>query len=234
MRDSVSYQQKDWERVQKLGLTPRVTSPEAYATRVAQGMRLAQATLEATKEVVPTIPTIKGLHYITFEGVHPWAGSIRQPGQEVRAGELICSLAEDVMGDLMKLRREMINNPLTGSKEYKAEVIAFYHASLLAIHPFLDGNGRVARTILDFQTKRMLGHSLSQNIGRDEYVEALGRAQGEGVLAPLARIVARRDLSVHRSIEQVHEHSFKQAVGDELIMSKPRFSEEMERGIRRR
>jgi fido (protein-threonine AMPylation protein) len=143
-------------------------------------MRLAQATLAATKDIVPTLPTIKGVHYIMFEGVHPWAGSFRKPGEEVRAGELICSLAEDVTGDLTRLRREMITNPLAGSKQYKAEVVSFYHASLLAIHPFLDGNGRVARTILDFQTKQLLGHPLSQNIRREEYVEALRRAQGDG------------------------------------------------------
>ena len=54
----------------------------------------------------------------------------------------------------------MITNPLAGSKQYKAEVVSFYHASLLAIHPFLDGNGRVARTVLDFQTKQ---HFLKTN-----------------------------------------------------------------------
>jgi fido (protein-threonine AMPylation protein) len=180
------------------------------------------------RETVPTIPTIKGLHYMTFEGVHPWAGSFRQPGQEVRAGELICSLAEDVMGDLTRLRREMINNPLSGSKEYKAEVVAFYHASLLAIHPFLDGNGRVARTILETQTKRLLGHPLSQNIRRDEYVDALSRAQGEGQLKPLAQIVSRRDLSVKRTIDPVRDRSFTGPLRDELIISRAVFSEESE------
>jgi fido (protein-threonine AMPylation protein) len=232
--DSVTFNQKDWDRIQKLGLTASITSPESYAKRVAQGMQLAQSTLDAMKETVPTIPTLKGLHYITFEGVHPWAGSFRQPGQEVRAGGLICSLAEDVMGDLTRLRREMITNPLSGSREYKAEVIAFYHASLLAIHPFLDGNGRVARTILETQTKRLLGHPLSQNIRRDEYVDALSRAQEQGVLGPLARIVSRRDLSVNRSIDLSKERSFTGPLRDELIISRAVFSEESEARGRRR
>jgi hypothetical protein len=35
-------------------------------------------------------------------------------------------------------------------------------------------------------------------------------------------------------MRQTYEHRFKEAVGEELIVSKPRFSEEMERAIRRR
>lgn len=195
----VSFPARDWERVQKLGLHRSVTSPEGYAERVAMGMRLAQATLAATKEVVPTIPTLKGLHYIVFESVHPWAGTFRKTGEEVRAGDLVCSLADSVVGDLMKLRREMVNNPLKGPQQYRAEVVAFYHASLLAIHPFLDGNGRVSRLVLDFQTRSLLGHPFSQRVDRAEYIDALRRAQGEGNLQALAKLVTRSDLDLSQS-----------------------------------
>ena len=87
MKDaSVLYPVRDWERIQALGVRESVTSPERYAARVVVGMRLAQATLEAKQELVPAISTLKGLHYITFESVHPWAGTFRKPGQEVRVG----------------------------------------------------------------------------------------------------------------------------------------------------
>jgi fido (protein-threonine AMPylation protein) len=187
----VSYHPRDWERIQRTGVIASVTSPEEYATRVLAGMRLAEQTLARTKEIIPTFDTIKGIHYIAFERVHPWGGTFRQPGQEVRAGDLVCSLAEDVTKDLLSLRKEMLDNPLKGSKRYMAEVLGFYHASFLAIHPFLDGNGRIGRMILDFQTKRLLGHGLSRELPREEYIGALVRAQQDGDLRGLAKIISK-------------------------------------------
>jgi hypothetical protein len=103
----------------------------------------------------------------------------------------------------------------------------------------LDGNGRVARTILDFQTKQLLGHPLSRNIRREEYLEALSCAQGDGYLKPLAQILMRGELGVRRPQEQIGERRF--GVGargnspDGLIVSKPRFvtGESEGRGHRR-
>jgi fido (protein-threonine AMPylation protein) len=219
----VQYHAKDWARIEKLGLHPSVVAPDGYAARILVGMKLAHSTLAETKETVPTIATIKGLHYLAFESVHPWAGEFRQEGHEVRAGRLVCSLAKDVVGDLMRLRKEMVDNPLTGSKQYKAEVLAFYHASFLAIHPFADGNGRVSRIILDVQTKRLLGHPLSTRIGRDEYIGALSVAQGEGNLGDLAKLISRNDLKISRGIKTTSvERGIMGDLSDGLLVSKPK------------
>ena len=226
MSDSVRYHTKDWERIGKLGLHPSVVSPEGYAARVLVGMRLANATLSVMQDTVPSIPTIKGLHYLMFEGVHPWAGTFRQAGHEVRAGRLVCSPAQEVVGDLMKLRKEMMDNSLSGSREYRAEVLAFYHASFLAIHPFADGNGRVSRVILDNQTKKLLGHPLSNRIGREEYIEALSVAQDDGQLRPLAKLISRNDLKLSKPLD-VHLTQRRLVEPDDgLLVSKPRIIEE--------
>jgi fido (protein-threonine AMPylation protein) len=188
-------------------------------------MRLAQATVAATKDTVPNISTIRGVHYITFEGVHPWAGTFRKPGHEVGVGSLDCSLAVDVPRDLMRLRKEMVDNPLKGSKQYRSEVLAFYHASFLAIHPFADGNGRVARTILDFQATRLLGHPVSQHIERNEYIEALSLAQHHGQLKFLAKLIAHKDLSVSQTLKPQIARERGEVGGDDLLVSKPLFLE---------
>jgi fido (protein-threonine AMPylation protein) len=197
----VGYPPRDWERIKKLGLKPDVFTPEMYSLRVMQGMRLVSATLALKKEIIPSIDTIKGLHFIAFEGVHPWAGQFRVPGQEVRAGKLICSLASDISKELTSLSREMHANPLKGTKQYKAEVLAFYHASLLAIHPFLDGNGRLSRTILDHQCQLMLGHPLQVNYSRPEYLEALTMAQQEGNLEKLSLLIGRKNLDKNIAVD---------------------------------
>ena len=74
-----------------------------------------------------------------FKDIHPWAGTFRKDGQEVRAGELICSLSTDIRRDLEEITKEMKGNSLEGTKRYKTELLSYYHASLLAVHPFLDG-----------------------------------------------------------------------------------------------
>lgn len=234
MSGSVGYHPKDWERIERLGLNPTVVSPDGYAARTLVGMKLAHATLSATKETVPTIATITGLHYLAFEGVHPWAGSFRQEGHEVRAGKLVCSLAKDVVSDLTQLRREMTDNPLTGSRRYKAEVLAFYHASFLAIHPFADGNGRVGRIILDVQTKRLLGHGLSTQIGREEYIQALSAAQGEGDLRGLAKLISQNDLRLSRKVAVGTEHKERRDFEDSLLVSRPKIAPEGDGLVRSR
>lgn len=187
------YLPRDWERIQKIGVTSQITTPEEYAKQVTIGTKLATVILPLKNELVPSEETIKGLHFLAFGKVHPWAGKFREPGQEVQAGKLICSDAKDIVKELGTLRREMLGNPLTSSRKYLSEVISFYHASFLEIHPFLDGNGRLARVILDHQCKKLLGHPLTLKFSRAEYVEALERAQQEGDLKLLAKIISTRE-----------------------------------------
>lgn len=195
------YSLTDWGRIQRIGLKPDVTTPEIYSQRAALGMRLATATLSLTKEVIPSVDTVKGIHYVAFESIHPWAGTFRKPGQEVQVGNLICSAAKDINRDLASLQKEMLENPLKGTRKYLSEVLGFYHASFLAIHPFLDGNGRISRAILDNQSKTLLGHPLTLSFSRPEYMEALNRAQQEGDLSKLSRIIGNRSPDKSISIQ---------------------------------
>ena len=187
------YLARDWERIQKIGATSQITTPEEYAKQVTIGTKLAAAILPLKNELVPSEETIRGLHFVAFNKVHPWAGKFRELGQEVQAGKLICSDAKDIAKELGTLRREMLSNPLTGSRKYVSEVLSFYHASFLEIHPFLDGNGRLARVILDHQCKNLLGHPLTLKFSRTEYVEALERAHQEGDLKLLSKIIGTRE-----------------------------------------
>ena len=200
---------RDWQRIQKLGLTTVRESPESYAIKVAQGMNIAAVALAVKKELIPSLDLIKGLHYAAFESVHSWAGTFRKEGQEVMVGNLICSDSKDITRELASLSKEMTSNPLTGTNKYKSEALAFYHASLLVIHPFLDGNGRIARTILDHQSLEMLGHPLKYNFSREAYTEALVRAQETGDLKKLAKIISgatiERKITIDRNPSRKRE-----------------------------
>lgn len=65
--------------------------------------------------------------------------------------------------------------------------LAEMHHRVLAIHPFLDANGRVARVLLDLGLDELLGANLDPSFFNDprQYYEAL-RAGDEGNLKPLA------------------------------------------------
>jgi fido (protein-threonine AMPylation protein) len=180
----------DWPHVKSLGVFPDVDK-RAYVFRTCLGVKMAESALTNSKQIIPTEDTIKGLHYMAFGTVHPWAGQYRKLGQEVPAHGLEFSRSKEVAGAMVALRKEMLRSPLEGTKQYMAEALGFYHATALAIHPFVDGNGRTFRAILDQQAKALLGHTVTHNLSRQEYTQALQEAQLYGHLKPLANIIQR-------------------------------------------
>jgi Fic family protein len=72
-------------------------------------------------------------------------------------------------------------------KDEICQGLAQLHHRLVAIHPFLDGNGRVARVLLDLGLDELLGAGLSRSFFEEpqEYYEVL-RAADLGNLRPLA------------------------------------------------
>jgi Fic family protein len=71
------------------------------------------------------------------------------------------------------------------------EVVARHHAAFERIHPFLDGNGRVGRLLMNLVLVR-LGYppAIIQKRERERYLDALDRADG-GDTGPLGELIAR-------------------------------------------
>ena len=79
----------------------------------------------------------------------------------------------------------------TGSEDHPILLAAWLHHRFLQVHPFEDGNGRVARALLTWELvrKRFLPIVISRD-ERTEYIDALERAD-EGNLIPLVDLFVR-------------------------------------------
>lgn len=83
---------------------------------------------------------------------------------------------ESIQAELNRLLTEW-NESITALKARdeisRSEELAHFHQQFLLIHPFLDGNGRLARAILREQVRFLFGVAPQFSFDRPEYYEAL-------------------------------------------------------------
>jgi fido (protein-threonine AMPylation protein) len=72
----------------------------------------------------------------------------------------------------------------------RLDAIARFHRSFLAIHPFLDGNGRTARALLLQQCVDTFGRADMSRLDRGLMYQAAITAADAGDLKPLAGVIA--------------------------------------------
>ena len=135
----------------KLGITDPELMQE-YEMEYSE-QALARILDSAVPEAPVTCEMIKQWHRWVFEELYDWAG-------EYRTVEL--SLPDDVLhfcpsihiaASMDDYEREYLRTltPLPeNSPDTYPETLAKLHAELVIIHPFRDGNGRIARTLVDY------------------------------------------------------------------------------------
>jgi len=75
------------------------------------------------------------------------AGRFRQPGEYVRVGNHIAPAPEQVES----LLNDIIRRDAQALEIHYLEKIAKFHLDFELIHPFVDGNGRIGRLLINFQ-----------------------------------------------------------------------------------
>jgi fido (protein-threonine AMPylation protein) len=148
---------------------------------------------------------IRMVHLGIFGRVHPWAGRFRKPGQ------VTCikgHLGADSAVTFLKMGHEVVKTSLLKIELVRLEsqaawmlahlwdshlatliLVAVFHLRFIRIHPFVDGNGRVGRTLMMLQLAACGMHSTEAGMrgmgaSRDAYIEAL-RAGDRGDIAPM-------------------------------------------------
>jgi hypothetical protein len=119
---------------------------------------------------------------IGFRKIQVWIGV---PGCTQENADYIAPSPTEVPGginDLLEWWRKEYMNVIYADPQAKILAIAKFHESFLSIHPFLDGNGRVARVIASIQYRDLLGKQIvfEELENLQEYYGALQLARQGG------------------------------------------------------
>lgn len=143
-----------------------------------------------------TVNDILHIHNIILKGIDDaHAGHFRRVPVRVSGSTVIFPNPRKVP-DLMDEFRNWLNKK---PKLHPVELAAEAHYRLVTIHPFIDGNGRTARLLMNL-TLMMLGYPPAIIRKRDRlgYIGALEKAQTGGIKDDYLKIITK---AVERSLE---------------------------------
>lgn len=113
-----------------------------------------------------------------FRSVQIW---VDQEGVSLNAAKYVAPPPDEVYGlldELLSHWRADYSGLVGADRELILKALAKLHHGLLSIHPFLDGNGRVARVVVDQAAHELLGMRISTELTGDRraYYGALEEA----------------------------------------------------------
>ncbi len=160
------------------------------ATNLAEAYDLIEAIAKDKREIDHT--TIQQIHEVVVRGIDVDAG-------KYRVHNVLITGATKTPPDFSKVTRMMddliaflnLNLQDKEKKEYPVKTAAFMHHKLVEIHPFTDGNGRVARLLTNlFLVKEGYPPIVLRKEERGKYYRFLRLADG-GNLEPFANFIAK-------------------------------------------
>lgn len=104
--------------------------------------------LESRTNLELNIDNILLLHRMLIGGINDKiAGKLRQPNEYVRVGTHIAPAPEHVE----QLLENLLSDYLSNHEIYLIDNIGRFHTEFESIHPFVDGNGRIGRVLVNLQ-----------------------------------------------------------------------------------
>jgi len=132
------------------------------------------------------------IHQLWLGGIYEWAGRYRQV--DISKGNLRFTPSRFIGPQMEEFEREILRRytPCTfASQEEVVTALAVVHAELVRIHPFREGNGRVARLLAILMALQaglpILDFSAIRGKRRDEYFAAVRAGWGHDY-APMERM----------------------------------------------
>lgn len=178
----------------RLGLTSKRAIDRVEAQALARVQETYYARLTSKTRITSSL--LKRMHRDWLGEIYEWAGHYRWV--ELEKDGFRWPPAERVADNMRELERDFLRQYTPckpGSLVQVAMAIAVVHAELLLIHPFRDGNGRLARWVADVMAIQAgypapaYGFSGRGNKKRRiEYLAAIQRGYVQNY-APLARFL---------------------------------------------
>jgi fido (protein-threonine AMPylation protein) len=131
-----------------------------------------------------TLNKLLKLHCSLFPENYELAGKIRKvsvciEGEKFKQPRLLPPPADKVsylLKNILLWWRDKSKKLQNSTKEEKIDAIVQFHHQFLVIHPFLDGNGRIARLLLGLQLKEQFQKDIKVDFPKKEYYKALSCA----------------------------------------------------------
>jgi len=131
---------------------------------------------------------VLALYGIIFSGILENAGSFRKSQVFIEGSDYLPPPAFEVPVLIKELLEWLRKNP---EELRPVEVAAVFHHRFVSVHPFDDGNGRVARLLMNLLLiKRGYPFTVVRNYDRRRYYDTLRKADG-GDLAPFVNFIGR-------------------------------------------
>ena len=140
-----------------------MTTRDLYEVRALAGCYIAERMLARVPAAAIYGPDLaRVVHKAMFGGVYRFAGQYRQGDELVTIGNMV-STAHPA-----RIERELRLLELQGKELAERadpyQLAAFMHIRFERIHPFLDGNGRVGRALLEAQLATLTGHTAGESV----------------------------------------------------------------------
>jgi Fic family protein len=162
------------------GLAENLEHPQSTPAR--RSRKLKRLTLGALKE----------LHRQLMPSSTPHAGELRRQPIEIAGSRHTPPPPEGIAGRLSALLdawNSSLESLPTLDRDQQIQALTSFHHAFLSIHPFLDGNGALARALLSAQLRAVFGITRPVLFrDRSRYFEALQRADS-GDLSGLEEII---------------------------------------------
>lgn len=148
-------------------------------------IKIQARTLKSHRDI--TEEKIKAIHKIILTGINDeWAGKYRKTEVFIRGFNVDLPQPHKVPYMMAELSQW-----LQGIQEHAVKVAADAHYKFVSIHPFIDGNGRTGRLLMNLV---LLIHgypmAIIPNEERTQYLTALNTAQTKGNLQSFYTIIA--------------------------------------------
>ncbi len=113
-----------------------------------------------------------------FRNVFVWIGKAGAAPEEARFTPPPPQEVPTLLNDLVQRWRDEFPDVSSSPEPDRIEALASFHHGFLTIHPFLDGNGRVARALLQQQAFELTGRFVEARFTEDPvaYYDALSAA----------------------------------------------------------